>query len=162
MIRRLILAASLAALAAPVAGHAATDFDPECGRPPAGKPIHAEFTQPEDGKLVIEHPAGTVSLGTGDPAGIGTGVVLSTNGTITVQIAHGCVDYMRLTVKKGGAVIHAEDIDTTCEETTTSRTVNIGLDGGEYTFQLEGLGCNAKPLIPTSDGHYVGDPPLPL
>lgn len=161
MIRRLILAASLAALAVPTVGQAETNYDPECDRG-GPRPIHAEFTQPEDGKLVVEHPAGVVALGTGDPVGLGTGVVLSTNGTITVEIARGCVDIMHLTVKKDGNPIHNETLDTTCEEGTSSTTVNIGLDAGEYTFHLEGMGCNFKPLIPTSDGHYVGDPPLPV
>jgi hypothetical protein len=164
MIRRFTLAASLAAMAmaVPVTGHAEVDFDPECGRPPAGKPIHAEFTQPEDGKLVVQHQGGTVSLGTGDPAGVGTGVMVSTTGTIAVEIAHGCVDFMHLTVKKDGSPIHDQDFDVTCPEQTSSTTVNIGLDAGEYTFHLSGSGCNAKPLLETSDGHYVGDPPLPL
>lgn len=161
MIRRLTLAASIAAITAavPTLGHA--EFDPECGRQ-GPRPVHAEFLQPEDGMLVVEHPVGSVVVGTGDPAALGTGVVLSTNGTITVEIGHGCMDQMRLRVTKDGNPIHAESFDTTCEEQTTTTTVNIGLDAGEYEFHLEGLGCNGAPIVPTSNGHYVGDPPLPV
>lgn len=158
MIRRLILAASLAAIVMPTAAQA--EFDPECGRDPAQRPIHAEFVQPENGRLTVETSLGTQTLG---GTVLPNGVVISTTGTITVTVNHGCVDIMRLVVTKNGTPIHDEVIDTpTCQESSTSRTVSIGLDGGEYVFSLSGTGCNDKPLRESSNGHYVGDPPLPV
>lgn len=154
MIRRLVLAASLAALALPTSAHA--EIDPECGR--GGKPIHAEFVSPQDGKLTIQTAAtGPVSVaGAPTPAG----VVLSTTGEITVEVTHGCVDLLRLRVTKDGSPIHLEDFDTACGEATATTDVTIGLDAGEYVFSLTGMGCNGAPIRESSDGHYVGDPPL--
>lgn len=156
MIRRLILAATVAALAVPLVGHTAL-VDPNCGR----EKTNARFVQPENGKLVIEGPAGAIDVPTGVP--VAPGVVLSTNGTITVKIQQVCVESYFLRVTKNGTQIHGETVSTDCSEQTVSRTVTIGLDGGEYRFELlEGWGCNFVKMRESSEGHYVGDPPLPL
>lgn len=151
----LIAAMALATVTPASAEHA---FDPECGRD-GNKSIHAEFTQPKDGALIVQSESATISFG--GPTGIvGAGAMVSTTGKITVKVAHGCVAHMTIKVFKGADQIHSNDFETTCDEQTTTDSVNIGLDGGEYKFEISGLGCNHKPLVPSSAGHYVGDPPL--
>lgn len=157
--KRMLSFAAIAAfaMAMPTGASAEPTYDPECGR--GGKAIHAEFIQPENGQLVVETANGTATFG--GPDLLGAGVMVSTTGSITVEIDHGCVSSLVLTVYKGDVVIHENGWDTNdCGETTSTDSVEIGLDGGEYTFELSGEGCNFAPLVPASEGHYVGDPPL--
>lgn len=153
--RRTLALALFTALALPGAGAFAESHPAVCTR---GEDA-ATITNPQGGKLSVQHQAGAITLGTSAPT---QGAVVSTTGTIKVEVKHSCMDKLRLIVKKDGAVIHDQVSDVECDkDLVMTQTVNIGMNGGEYTFELQGVTCDGRGIKGDGNGHYVVDPPLP-
>lgn len=132
----------------------------DCGRGTTA----AEFIQPQGGQLSANTHLGGVAY-TLPQSGAPLAVMLSTTGQIQVEIKHKCLQAMRLTVYKDGqeAPIHTRTWEPlSCEEAIATDTVNIGLDGGNYRFVLDGVGCDGLKLRQTDQGGLVADPPLGL
>lgn len=124
----------------------------------------AKFVQPEGGQISADTGMGGIAY-TLPNSPTPTGVMISLTGNIEVKIQHKCLLRMSLTVYKDGvaAPIHTNSWDPlSCEEAVTTDTVHIGLDGGNYRFVLDGMGCDNIKLRPTEQGGLVGDPPLGL
>lgn len=153
--RRTLAIALLAALALPLAGAQADDGNAHCERGADA----ATFTNPEGGKLTVKHQAGTITLGTG---AADQGVLVSTTGTIDVQVKHSCMKILHLVVKNGSSTIHDSMNEVACDDDLTfTQSVDVGVDGGEFTFSLDGsLTCDGRPIKGDGHGHYVADPPL--
>lgn len=152
--RRTLALALFAALALPVVGAQAAD--PDCAR---GSDA-ATITNPKGGTLSVKSQTGTITIGTGATE---QGAMLSTTGTIDVEVKHSCMAIIRLLVKDGnGAVIHDTTNEVVCEKDLVfTQSVNIGLNGGEYSFSLENSHtCSGAGIKDAGNGHYVIDPPL--
>lgn len=153
--------ARLAAAAVLTAGLAATTAP---GRAEVGdcndrETTFAKLLQPQGGTATVNAgPAGTHNLAIGGPV---PSVTLSFTGTIDVVIEHSCLLQMSLDVTKdGGGLVHHKEWNLACEHETKTEPVNIGLDGGTYTFQLSGTSCSGRPMRGDGGGGVVADPPL--
>lgn len=146
---KLISAATmLAALAVPVTGGAA---DP-CDEP------YVKLLQPAGGQVVAN--------GIVVQSGTGQSLSLSSTGTIDVVIEHSCAVVVDLTVTKksptGDTVIHTKNwAGLPCGVAKLSDTVTIGLDGGQYQFDLGGNPCTGRKFRSDGQGGTILDPPLP-
>jgi hypothetical protein len=141
-------AALLAALAAPVSGSAANPCDDP----------YVKLLQPSGGQVVVN---GVVVQTAG-----GQSLTLSSTGTIDVVIEHACANLVTLTVTKqsplGDTVIHTNSWDGLhCDIGKLTDTVTIGLDGGQYRFDLGGNSCIGRKFRSDGHGGTVLDPPLP-
>ncbi|HVL91458.1 MAG TPA: hypothetical protein VM841_14615 [Actinomycetota bacterium] len=124
----------------------------------------AKFTQPEGGQLSANTHLGGIAYtlpGSTTPLA----VMLSTTGEVEVEIQHRCVQALRLIVYKDGeqAPIHTNAwANLSCDEGVINDIVEIGLDGGSYRFELEGVGCDGSKLRSDGQGGLIVDPPLGL
>lgn len=96
----------------------------------------------------------------------GQSLTLSTTGTIDVVIERECALQVDLTVTKTspGApiLIHTNSWSPLgCEKRTIKDAVPIGLDGGTYQFDVNGMSCTGRKLRSDGHGGAVVDPPLP-
>ncbi|MEO7818179.1 MAG: hypothetical protein ABIS18_03415 [Actinomycetota bacterium] len=124
------------------------------------EPTFANFIRPDGGKIQVQSgPTGVLTITT---AGVLPSVFISTTGQIEVEIQYGCLNAMNLEVYKEGnsTPIYTNNWTYACGAGTQLDSVNIGLDGGSYSFQLTGLTCSNKPLRGDGHGGYVADPPL--
>ncbi len=145
---RIIAAATIVmAVAAPVASNAETN----CENP------YAKITQPDGGQLIVNGLV--VQTGTGQQ------LTLSTTGTVDVVIEHECAQFLQLTVTKTGpgapTAIHNNSwgpLD--CGKGTITNVVKIGLDGGTYQFDVNGVSCAGRKLRSDGHGGTIIDPPL--
>ena len=125
---------------------------------------HATFgrlVQPQGGTAqVTTGPTGTIVVPTNAPIGT-PAIVLSTTGSIQVQMEYACLQTISLIVTKDGSgTVYSNAWEVDCVHDTKTVDVPIGLDGGNYTFQLEGTTCNGGPIVRDGQGGVVGDPPL--
>lgn len=123
-------------------------------------PTLARFVQPQDGMIQAQTgPTGTLTVQTG---GVIPAIFISTTGSIQVEIEQSCLLTLDLVVYKNGNPnpIHTNSWTLSCNQSRVFDTVNIGLDGGNYTFQLSGTACNGKPTRGDGKGGFVGDPPI--
>lgn len=141
-------AAMLAALAVPTAGSAAN----ACDDP------YVKLLQPQGGQVVVN--------GISIQSGTGQSVTLSSTGYMDVLIQHSCALEVELTVTKTSpgapTVIHQNSwTGLSCEVGELSDSVNIGLDGGTYQFDLGGKPCTGRKFRSDGHGGTVLDPPVP-
>lgn len=156
MLRRLVLVALLSStMVVPGTGRASVQ-----GCLDGSEPTFARFIRPEGGQIQVNSgPTGVLTVTTGGPT---PSVFISTTGEIVVEIQYGCLNAMDLSVYKAGnpTPIYTNGWDYECGSGTQTDFVAIGLDGGNYSFQLSGLTCADKPLRGDGKGGYVADPPL--
>lgn len=122
-----------------------------------GQP-YAQITQPDDGQLVVN--GGPI------PIPVGQSLTISTTGSVDVVIDVSCVEVLDLVVTKTApgdpTVIHESSrVLETCDEHTVTEPVEIGLDGGQYRFDVSGISCQGRKLRTDGHGGTVVDPPLP-
>lgn len=144
-------AALLAAIAVPATG-TASEHGTGCQNP------YAKMLQPDGGQLIVN--------GLVVQTGTGAQLTLSTTGTIDVVIEHDCAIQVDLTVTKTGpgapTVIHQKSwAPLDCHKSTITEKVAIGLDGGTYQFDLNGVACTGRKLRSDGHGGTIVDPPLP-
>lgn len=170
----LLAVMTLAVMLAPGASHGR--FDDTCNR----EQIYGRLIQPDEGDVIVTTQAGVpIALD-----GMGQPIVISTTGQIQVVAAYGCLMNLTLTVTKTDPITGAQTPHSThtwsdeelngpeadpgapslCgRDLQVSTNVDIGLDAGEFDFQLTGESCLPGIAI-RDDGHggFVADPPLPL
>lgn len=170
--KRFIVMGAIAAVAAVIVP-ASARIDDTCSR----EDVYATFVQPAQGQLIVTPlPGNSVSV-TG-PAG--EPIFVSGTGEIEVIIDYGCMMNLTLTVTKTDPVPGGDPYVTTwgdedlngpivpgtrpeCErDGQLSESVPIGLNGGQYSFELTGESCNPAVQVRQTQGGLVGDPPLPL
>ena len=125
-----------------------------------GDPTFAKFIRPSGGMVQAQTgPTGALTVQTG---GVTPSIFLSTTGTIEVEIEQSCLLSLSLVVTKQGnpTPIHTNSWNLECTHSNVIDNVTIGLDGGEYTFQLSGTSCNGKGIRGDGHGGFVGDPPI--
>lgn len=128
-----------------------------------GPDTFGRFLKPSDGQVYVQ-----TQIGNQQTSGQGQAVYVSTTGTVEVVVEHQCVLSLTLTVVKqtpgvGPQIVYTrtwQPLD--CGYGQKSDDVPVGLDGGDYDFELSGTSCNGKPIRPDGKGGFVGDPPLPL
>lgn len=157
MIRRILASAVLlSAIAVPTGAHA----DPPSSCFDRTHPTFAKFITPSGGSAQVNTtPTGAITVQTG---GAVPAVFLSTTGSIQVQIDQACVMNLVLTVTKAGQTtpVHTRVWDLPCSHDTLTENVPIGLDGGDYKFELSGTTCTGQKGRTDQNGGFVGDPPI--
>lgn len=151
----MLLAAFAATLLVPAASSADVT---QCGR----ENTYAKFLQPQGGQVAATTQLGGVAYTIpGSPL---PSMSFSTTGQIDVEIEWSCVKFVRLEVYKDGnpVAIHQNTWGLDCTKGIVKDKVNIGLDGGNYRFVLDGITCTGAPIKRTDDGGFVADPPLPV
>lgn len=147
-IAKVLVAASItAALVAPAASQAQGCQDPSI-----------KILQPNGGQVIVN--------GLAVQAAGGQSLTLSTTGTIDVIIEHDCAFQVDLKVTKTApgspTVIHTNSWSPlACDKGTLKDVVMIGLDGGNYQFDVNGVSCEGRKLRSDGHGGTVIDPPLP-
>lgn len=133
---------------------------------PAGTTCEAWFISPQNGQVTAQTQVLSTSVDTGSAL---QGVMVSTTGQIDVEIGHICLRFLSFQVREvapdgSETLIHQNKWDIPCGdavEQTETDTVEIGLDAGEYVFELSWTDCHRETGGEGEHG-WVTDPPLPL
>ena len=153
---RLAAVAALATSLASTAPHASAEHAADCAD---RSKTFAKLLQPSGGTATVNAgPAGSYTLAAGSPV---PSITVSFTGQMDVVIEHACLQHLTLDVTKdGGGLVHHNEWTLSCEHATKTDSVNIGLDGGTYTFRLGGVSCDGRPLRSDGQGGVVADPPI--
>lgn len=147
--RLIAMATIIMAIAAPGSSNA----EETCANP------YVKILQPSGGQVIVNGPIASV------PGG--QSFTLSTTGTIDVVIEHGCAVEVDLVVTKTApgapAVVHQNHwAPLDCATGKLTDVVTIGLDGGSYQFDVNGMACTGRKLRSDGHGGTIVDPPLPV